>query len=84
MILYGEMCIHAMGANQQAPQVQVHRGAWGFPPLENFEKFDCLRQRFVHLEGSLIGDRAVKSEGKNMNIYSTFLNLKHILNIFLA
>ena len=30
------------------------RGVWGYPIPENFEKLDCLRQHFVHFEGSLI------------------------------
>ena len=39
----------------------------------------CLRQHFERFEGSLIGNKAAKSEGKNMNNSGTFLNSKPLI-----
>ena len=45
-----------------AAGVRTEKGV-GYPPLVTFEKIGNLRQHFVRLEDSLLGNKAGKSEG---------------------
>ena len=66
-ISYGEVRIRAMLTNQRAPQAQAASGVWGYPPPENFEKFDCLRQHFVPFWREFDRRQGSESEGKKLN-----------------
>ena len=67
-ISHGEVRIRTVGTYQRAPQAQSCREVWGILHRKIFEKLDCLRQHFMRFEGSLIGNKAAKSESKNVII----------------
>ena len=62
--------------------MRAHRAVRVYPPPGNFEKLDCPRQHFVRFEGSLMENKAAKTERKNTNNSGTLLNLKRIFELF--